>query len=105
MTTECCDAQPASHPTTHADHRGEIARLNRVAGQIEGVRKMIEAGRYCPDILTQLRAARAALRTIEASVLEAHLGHCVQDVMQKGQGAAAAEKIAELVSLFKRYDE
>ena len=66
----------------HPDHSKEISRLNRISGQIEGVKKMIEERRYCPDILTQLRAVSSATKSLEASVLEAHLGSCVADAFK-----------------------
>ncbi len=66
---------------------------------------MIGEGRYCPDILTQLRAARAALRTVEAAILERHLDGCVTQAMQQGDAKDRTIKIAEIVTLFKRYDE
>jgi DNA-binding FrmR family transcriptional regulator len=83
----------------------ELPRLNRVAGQINGIKKMIEDGRYCPEILTQLKAARAALRTIEASILEEHLGACVADAILQGDQAEKDLKIMEIINLFKRYDD
>ncbi len=86
-------------------HRHEIKKLNRVAGQLEGIRKMIEDGRYCVDIITQLRAARAAIRNLEAGILETHLHHCVADAMQSGDKQSAAKKIEELKDMFKRFDE
>jgi DNA-binding FrmR family transcriptional regulator len=86
-------------------HHHEIKKLNRVAGQIEGIRKMIDEGRYCPDIITQLRAARAAIRNLEASILETHLHHCVSDAMLSGNRKKAAEKIEELKDMFKRFDQ
>ncbi len=45
----------------HPSHDAEIKRLNRIAGQIEGVKKMVDEGRYCPEILSQLRAVRSAV--------------------------------------------
>ena len=83
-------------------HTGEIAKLNRIGGQIEGVKRMIEENRHCPEILTQLRAARSAIRTVEAHILEAHLQHCVTQAMHDGK---TQEKIDEIKDLFKRYDE
>ncbi|HEY1096618.1 MAG TPA: metal-sensing transcriptional repressor [Alphaproteobacteria bacterium] len=97
MKDDCC--------TTHPDYQAELPRLNRVAGQIEGIKKMIGERRYCPDILAQLRAARAALRTIEASILESHLGACVTDAVKQGNAAEKEAKISEIVNLFKRYEE
>ena len=83
-------------------HSAELPKLNRISGQIEGIKRMIENERYCPDILTQLRAARAAIRTVEAHILENHLQHCVAEAMNKDN---AQEKIEEIKTLFKRYDE
>jgi DNA-binding FrmR family transcriptional regulator len=94
---------PACDP--HPSHKNELPRLNRIVGQVEGVKKMIEANRYCPDILTQLRAARAALRTVENAILAAHLDQCVSDALAQGNPAERRAKIDELMSLFKRYDE
>ena len=85
-------------------HASEIKKLNRIGGQVEGIKKMIDEGRYCPDILTQLRAARSAIRSVEASVLEAHLQHCVSDAMMSGDKKETEEKIAEIKDLFKRFD-
>lgn len=92
------DAQP-SHPCHHA----ELKKLNRVAGQIEGVKKMIDAGRYCIDILTQLRAARAALRRVEADILESHLNSCVVESFLSGKSRDA--KIRELKELYRKFDD
>ena len=88
----------------HPCHKSEIPKLSRVAGQIEGIKKMIDEGRYCPDILTQLRAARAALRTVELNVLEHHMQSCVADAMKSGDKAEADEKIAELKDIVKRFN-
>jgi DNA-binding FrmR family transcriptional regulator len=86
-------------------HDAELSKLNRIAGQIEGVKKMIAERRYCPDILTQLRAIRAAIRTVEANILESHLNSCVAASIAGGNAEDAEKKIAELKDLFKRFDE
>mgnify|MGYP000565897819 CR=1 FL=1 len=89
----------------HPCHKAELGKLNRISGQIDGIKKMIDDGRYCPEILTQLRAARSAIRSVEAKILETHLGHCVADAMKKGNTKEAQAKIDEIKDLFKRYDE
>ena len=89
----------------HPCHREELARLNRAAGQIEGIKKMVEDGRYCPDILTQLRATRSALKSIEANILERHLNHCVNDTLQNGSKKAQKQKIEEIKDIFRRFDD
>ena len=54
----------------HPSHIENIPRLNRIAGQIEGIKKMIEDGRYCPEIISQLRAVRAAVKAVESNILK-----------------------------------
>jgi CsoR family transcriptional regulator, copper-sensing transcriptional repressor len=86
-------------------HKSDLPRLNRIGGQIAGVKKMIEEHRYCPEILTQLRAIRAAIKGLEANILERHLGHCVQDGLNAGNMDDVKTKINELKEIFKRYDD
>ena len=96
----CCD--DAEH--THPDHGKELARLNRISGQIEGVKKMIAERRYCPDILIQLRAIRAATHAIESNLLETHLHACVAAAFRAGTPQEQADKIEELKTLYRRFD-
>ncbi len=89
----------------HPSHNAEIPKLNRITGQVEGIKKMIDEGRYCPDILTQLRAVRSALKSVEANILESHLQFCVADAMTDGTENEKRDRIAELKDLFKRYED
>jgi DNA-binding FrmR family transcriptional regulator len=89
----------------HPCHHAELKKLNRISGQVEGIKKMIGEHRYCPDILTQLRAVRAALRRVEADILETHLQSCIADAMIGGDKKEATQKIAELKDIFKRFDD
>ncbi len=86
-------------------HGCELPKLNRIAGQIEGVKRMIEEQRYCPDIITQLRAARAAIRRVEADILETHLKSCVADAVASGNKKETDRKLEEIKELFQRFDE
>ena len=88
---------------SHPSHAVHIKRLNRVIGQLQGVQRMIEEHRYCPEILAQTRAAASALKSIEISILETHLGHCVNDVLNSTSPTKASSKIEELVQLVKRF--
>lgn len=94
-----------THTHTHPDHNVDMPRLNRIGGQIAGVKKMIEEDRHCTDILTQIRAARAALKGLEASILERHLNHCVAQSLTAQNPDEIKQKIDELKDLFKRYDD
>lgn len=96
---DCCgDAQ-------HPDYGKELPRLNRIGGQIEGVKKMITERRYCPEILSQLRAVRSAVNSIEASILETHLDACVNDAFASGNEKERKQKMAELKELYRKYNE
>jgi DNA-binding FrmR family transcriptional regulator len=63
-----------------------LARLSRVEGQIRGIQGMVEADRYCIDVLTQISAAQAALDKIALGLLDDHARHCMQ-----GKGAAPSD--------------
>jgi len=84
------------------DRSNLIKRLNRVEGQVRGVAKMIEEDRYCLDVLTQLRAIRAALVRVETGLLQEHLTHCIEDAIVSGDSAQQRKKAAELIELLGR---
>ena len=65
---------------------------------------MMEERRYCPDIITQLRAISSATKSPEASLLETHLEACVAGAFKSNNTKDQKEKIAELIKLFKRFD-
>lgn len=76
-----------------------MKRLNRARGQVEAIQRMLEEGRYCMDIITQIRASRAALRSLETSILEGHLRGCVSAAMKSRDANEADVKIRELIRL------
>lgn len=86
----------------HPDHRPQLARLRRAEGQVRGVAAMIEGGRYCVDILTQLQAARAALARVEREILERHADNCIAAAAASGDPEVARIKLGELTDLLRR---
>lgn len=80
----------------------EMPRLNRIAGQIDGVRKMVKADRYCTDILIQLRAIRAAVKVVEVQILQKQMQSCVEDFFENP--ADRDKKMEELKGLYAHYD-
>jgi len=80
----------------------KVKRLNRIAGQVQGVARMVAEDRYCMDILTQVQAVKAALARAEAEILRDHAGHCVREAIEAGDAAATQQKLDELVNLFDR---
>ncbi|PZP56515.1 MAG: hypothetical protein DI586_03465 [Micavibrio aeruginosavorus] len=89
----------------HPSHDAEIKRLNRIAGQVEGIKRMIKEGRYCPEILSQLRAVRSAVKGTETEILRRHLSSCVASAMQSGEEASRTKSINEVASLFSKFEE
>lgn len=79
-----------------------LNRLSRVEGQVRGVSKMIEEGRYCIDVLTQIRAVRAALARVESTMLQDHLNHCIENAIVSGDAGEQRKKAAELIELLGR---
>jgi CsoR family transcriptional regulator, copper-sensing transcriptional repressor len=80
-----------------------VARLRRIAGQVEGVARMIEADRYCVDVLLQVVAAQAALGKTGSLVLRSHVDTCVSEAMTNGTASQRKKKIDELMEVFSRY--
>lgn len=79
-----------------------LNRLNRVEGQVRGIARMVEEERYCIDVLTQLRAVRAALSKVETEMLGDHLGHCIEDAILAGDKDEQRRKASELIELLER---
>jgi DNA-binding FrmR family transcriptional regulator len=79
-------------------------RLARIEGQVRGLGQMIEQDRYCIDVITQVRAARAALAKIEQIVLQEHLGSCVEAAIVSGDPKEQRAKVAELIDVLGRSD-
>jgi DNA-binding FrmR family transcriptional regulator len=81
-----------------------LKRLRRIEGQVQGLARMVEADRYCIDVVTQIAAVRAALRRVEEEVLRDHVGHCVEHAIASGDKGEQRRKIAELIEVLGRAD-
>ena len=82
--------------------RQVATRLRRIAGQVAAIERMVEADRYCVDVMNQVAAVQAALGKVGSTVLRAHVETCVAGAMKNG-GRAKRQKIDELMTLFGRY--
>lgn len=89
------------HTTGHED---QLSNLNRIIGQLEGIKKMINDKRYCVDILQQIKAAKSALRTVENNVLNKHIEHCISNAINNSAQSDIQQKIQELQKLLKNYN-
>ncbi len=85
----------------HPSHKKEIPRLNRAIGQMEGVKRMIEEQRYCPEILIQLKAIRSAIKSVESNILKSHLECCVSDTFSNKE--ESQKKIMEIKDLLDKF--
>lgn len=79
-------------------HKDQLKRLNKIEGQVKGIKKMIEENRYCMDILIQLKGVISALSKVRNNILREHLEHCVKQGLTSGNSNLADEKIEELIS-------
>jgi DNA-binding FrmR family transcriptional regulator len=86
----------------HPPHHDQLPGLNRIEGQIRGIKKMIENQRYCVDILTQLKAVKAALHKVEQQVLKTHMQHCLMHAVTSEDQKEIQEKIDELMKLLSK---
>ena len=86
-----------------ADKDALIKRLHRIEGQVRGIEKMVEDGRYCIDILTQVGAVSTALESLALKILDGHVHHCVAGAIASGDEADALEKTEELLAAVQRF--
>ena len=85
-----------------AQQQALVTRLNRIEGQVRGIRRMIEEPRLCVEILQQLAAAEAALNRISLAVLRSHVEKCVPEGIEQGE-PERDRRLKELVDIFDRF--
>lgn len=78
-------------------------RLRRIEGQVRGLQRMVEEGRYCADILTQVASVQAALRGVGKLLMRNHLQHCVTDALRSGDPVEAERTYSEVLDLMYRH--
>ena len=78
-----------------------VKRLNRIEGQIRGIRGMIEKDAYCTDVLTQVAAANAALNAFTKELLASHIRTCVAEDIRSGKDETIDELVSTLQKLMK----
>lgn len=93
-----CGCCPKTKPRGDAEYTRLVHRLNRMEGQIRGIRKMVEKSAYCPDILVQSAAVMAAMQAFNRELLDSHIRSCVAEDIRAGKD----ETVDELVGLLKK---
>ena len=76
-------------------------RLNRIEGQIRGIKRMLEEDAYCPDILTQAAAVNAAVNSFNKELLASHIRSCVINDIREGKDETVDEMVCTLQKLMK----
>ena len=79
------------HSHTHAETKAVLNRLSRAIGHLESVRRMVEEGRDCSDVLMQLAAVRAALNNTAKIILKDHIEHCLVEAVRENDWASIKE--------------
>ena len=95
---ECCDKK-----TKRSEQEKKLInnRINRIEGQLMGIKKMIQKDTYCKDVLIQLSAIENSVKSLSNHILENHLYSCVTRDLEKGN----LEVIDELIMLFKKFNK
>src|SRR5829696_1697928 len=96
---------PMSDPTTRGyamSKEDYTKRLNRIEGQVRGIRRMIEDDTYCIDVLTQVSAVTKALQAVAVGLLDEHVRHCVKNAVADGDPQALETMVAEATKAIER---
>jgi DNA-binding FrmR family transcriptional regulator len=78
-------------------------RLKRIEGQVRGIIKMVEDGRYCIDILSQTRAIASGIRKVEDLIMHQHLQTCVAESMKNDNKEDKEQKIKEIMEVLSKF--
>lgn len=100
MEKENCCCKKTKH-RSDSEYKALINRLNRIEGQVRGVKKMVESDSYCTDILVQVSAINAALNAFNRELLANHIRTCVADDIKSGKDETVDELVLTLQKLMK----
>lgn len=96
--TQCC---PKTKHRDQDEYTCLIHRLNRIEGQVRGIKNMVENDRYCVDILVQVSAIQSALNAFNKELLANHIRTCVVDDIRDGKEEAVDELCTTIQKLMK----
>ena len=98
---ECCCHTNKTKERTEKEYKDLINRLNRIEGQVRGIKKMVENGTYCTDILIQVSAVNAALNSFNKVLLGNHIRTCVAEDIRQGKEETIEELVTTLQKLMR----
>ncbi|SFS43722.1 metal-sensitive transcriptional regulator [Marininema halotolerans] len=102
---ELCGMDGSTERKSHHSEKMKsnlTARLNRIEGQIRGVRRLIDQDTYCDDVLTQIAAAQSALNSVSRLLLEGHMKQCVVERVREGDDEVIDELLVTIQRLMKK---
>ena len=82
-THEHDHAHDHTHPHVHENTKAVLNRLSRAIGHLQSVRKMVEDGRDCSEVLIQIAAVRSAINNVGKVILQDHIQHCIVDAVEQ----------------------
>jgi len=100
MEKACCPCHKTKE-RSEEEYKSLIHRLNRIEGQVRGIKGMVEKSAYCPDILVQVAAVNAALNAFNKELLANHIRTCVVKDIQEGKDEVVDELVTTLQKLMK----
>lgn len=102
----CC--MPSSPESGRKSHHPEsvkknlVTRLNRIEGQIRGIKGLIEKDTYCDDVITQIAASQSAMNSVAKILLEGHMRNCVVERLNEGDTGVIDEVLVTIQKLMKK---
>ena len=101
MMCECCAGGEKKKKRTPEEYKSLINRLNRIEGQIRGIKRMVEDDAYCTDIVVQVAAANAALNSFNKVLLSEHIRTCVAQDIRDGKDEVIDDLLQTLQKLMR----
>jgi DNA-binding FrmR family transcriptional regulator len=104
MEVSCHSGEGNGRKSHHSDKvkKNLITRLNRIEGQIRGIKGLIEKDTYCDDVITQISATQSALNSVAKILLEGHMKSCVVERIQEGDMEVLDEILITIQKLMKK---
>ncbi|MCM3569563.1 metal-sensitive transcriptional regulator [Neobacillus mesonae] len=104
LDSSCCNEEGNQRKSHHSDKvkNNMITRLNRIEGQIRGIKGLIEKDTYCDDVIHQISATQSALNSVAKILLEGHMKSCVVERIQEGDLEVLDEVLVTIQKLMKK---
>ena len=101
---ERCEAVDCNHRTSNRSQKAKaslVSRLNRIEGQVRGIKGMVEKDIYCDDILNQISAVQSAMKSVSRLLLEGHMKNCLVNRIQSGDAEVIDELLGTIEKMMK----